>query len=64
MYTVTTKASVTMIQDDAVGSPNLGADNRNVFGDTRKLDVSSLPEISTDIETFLVAYYMTGNRSQ
>ncbi|UJO13497.1 Glucan 1,3-beta-glucosidase [Fulvia fulva] len=34
MYTVTTKAAVNMIQDDAVGSPILGADNRNVFGDT------------------------------
>ena len=34
MYTVTTKAAVNMIQDDAVGSPVLGADNRNVFVDT------------------------------
>ncbi|EME85443.1 glycoside hydrolase family 55 protein [Pseudocercospora fijiensis CIRAD86] len=34
MYTVTTKAAVKMLDDSAVGAPILGADNRNIFGDT------------------------------
>ncbi|KXT17316.1 hypothetical protein AC579_544 [Pseudocercospora musae] len=34
MYTVTTKAAVKMLIDTSVGTPILGADNRNIFGDT------------------------------
>lgn len=34
MYTVTTKAAVKMVMDSSVGTPILGSDNRNVFGDT------------------------------
>ncbi|GIZ46138.1 hypothetical protein CKM354_000927700 [Cercospora kikuchii] len=34
MYTVTTKAAVQMILDDSIEGAVLGADHRNVFGDT------------------------------